>query len=106
MLTLENLPWEEVEIVGYSGVKRLVRFISNTCMWGADGCTPIPIRWVLVVDLTGKMDPLPLMSTDALLSPEQLIELYVDRWSLEVTFEESRAHLDIETLAAMVRQGD
>ena len=97
MVSLETLPWKEVEIVGYSGVKRLVRFVSNTCMWGADGYTPVPIRWVLVVDPVGKMDPLPLMSTNPLLTPEQLIELYVDRWSLEVTFEEARAHLGVET---------
>ena len=58
---------------------------------------PIPIRWVLVVDPTGKMDPLPLMSTDPLMTPQQIIELYVDRWSLEVTFEETREHLGVET---------
>ena len=97
MLSLKNLPWKEVEIVGYSGIKRLVRFVSDTCMWGADGSTPIPIRWVLIVDPTGKMDPMPLMSTDPILRPEQMIELYVDRWSIEVTFEETREHLGVET---------
>jgi len=97
MLSLKTLPWKEAEIVGYSGVKRLVRFVSNTCMWGADGNEPIPIRWVLIVDPTGKMDPMPLMSTDPLLTPERIIELYIDRWSLEVTFEETREHLGVET---------
>jgi hypothetical protein len=97
MLSLKNLPWKEAEIVGYSGIKRRVAFVSDTCMWGADGSTPIPIRWVLVVDPTGKMDPMPLMSTDPLLTAEQMIELYVDRWSLEVTFEETREHLGVET---------
>jgi len=43
------------------------------------------------------MDTLPLMSTNSLLSPEQIISLYIDRWNLEVTFEESREHLGIET---------
>ena len=52
---------------------------------------------VLVVDPNGKMDPMPLMSTNPLLTPEQMIELYVDRWGLEVTFEETREHLGIET---------
>ena len=64
---------------------------------GSDGVMPIPIRWVLVVDPSGKMAPLPLMSTDPLLTPEQIIELYIDRWSLEVTFEETRQHLGIES---------
>lgn len=97
MLPLENLPWKDVEIVGYSGIKRLARYASATCMWGADGSTPIPIRWILVIDPTGKMDPMPLMSTDPLMTPEQMLELYVDRWSLEVTFEETREHLGVET---------
>ena len=97
MLTLEDLPWKEVEITGYSGVKKTVSYLTNTCIWGADGVVPIPIRWVLVVDPTGNMDPLPLMSTDPLLTPEQIIELYVDRWGLEVTFEETREHLGVET---------
>ena len=97
MLSLEGLPWKEVEITGYSGIKRVVRLISATCMWGADGITPIPIRWILVTDPTGKLDPMPLMSTDSLMTPEQILELYIDRWSLEVTFEESREHLGVET---------
>ena len=59
--------------------------------------TPIPIRWVLVVDPTGKLDPLPLMSTDPLMTPERMIELFIDRWGLAVTFEETREHLGVET---------
>ena len=97
MLSLETLTWKEAEIVGYGGAKRLVRFVSNTCMWGADGSIPIPIRWVFIVDPAGKMDPMPLMSTDPLMIPEQIIALYIDRWGLEVTFEEVREHLGVET---------
>lgn len=97
MLSLDGLPWKEMEVVGYGGKKRMARVLSNTCMWGADGVTPIPIRWVLVVDPTGKLDPLPLMSTDPLMTPEQMISLFIDRWGLEVTFEESREHLGVET---------
>lgn len=97
MLSLEGLPWKEMEVIGYGGKKRIARVLSSTCMWGADGVTPIPIRWVLVVDPTEKLDPLPLMSTDPLMLPERMIELFIDRWGLEVTFEESREHLGVET---------
>jgi hypothetical protein len=48
-------------------------------MWGADGSVPIPIRWILVVGPSGKLGPLPLMSIDVSLSPEQIIVLYIDR---------------------------
>ena len=97
MLSLEGLSWREMEVVGYGGKKRIARVLSNTCMWGADGATPIPIRWALIVDPTGKLDPLPLMSTDPLMTPERMVELFVDRWGLEVTFEETREHLGVET---------
>ena len=97
MLSLKDLPWKRTEVLGYGGVKREVQYISNTCIWGASGSQPIPIRWVLVIDPTGKMDPLPLMSTDLHMTAEQIIELYIDRWGLEVTFEETREHLGVET---------
>jgi len=97
MLSLKKLPWKETEIKGYGGKKYCVRYVSCTSIWGPDGTIPIPIRWVLVIDPTGKMDPLPLMSTDSLLLPEQIIELYIDRWGIEVTFEETREHLGVET---------
>jgi len=31
------------------------------------------------------------------MNPRRLIELYMDRWNIEVTFEEVRAHLGFET---------
>ena len=97
MLKMENLPWEEVEIVGYDGKKKRVKYLTITSLWGADGFSPVPIRWVLVVDPTGEMSPLPLMSTDVNLTAVKIIELYVDRWGLEVTFQEAREHLGVET---------
>ncbi len=97
MLSLNGLPWKEMEVTGYGGEKRMARVVSDTCMWGADGTTPIPIRWALVVDPAGKLDPLPLMSTDPHMTPERMVALFIDRWSLEVAFEESREHLGVET---------
>lgn len=97
MLTMEDLLWKDVEIVGYDGKKNRVKYLTNTAMWGVDGFCPIAIRWVLIKDPTGKMDPLPLMSTDVNLTAVRIIELYVDRWGLEVTFHEVREHLGVET---------
>jgi hypothetical protein len=31
------------------------------------------------------------------MTPERMVELFVDRWGLEVTFEETREHLGVET---------
>jgi hypothetical protein len=97
MLKMEDLPWEEVEVAGYDGKRKTVKYLTTTSLWGADGFCPVPIRWVLVVDPTGEMDPLPLMSTDVNLTAGKIIELYVDRWGIEVTFQETREHLGVET---------
>ena len=97
MLERENLPWQEVEIAGYDGKRKKVNYLTNTALWGADDFQPVPIRWVLVVDPSGEMDPLPLMSTDVNLTTARIIELYVERWGLEVTFQEAREHLGVET---------
>jgi hypothetical protein len=97
MITMPDLEWKEVVIDGYDKKKKRLKYISNTCLWGADGFLPVPIKWVLVVDPEEELDPLPLMSTDVLLSPERIITLYVQRWNLEVTFEEVREHLGVET---------
>jgi hypothetical protein len=97
MLKKEDLPWKEAEVAGYDGKKKRVQYLTTTAMWGADSFCPIAIRWVLVRDPTGEMDPLPLMSTDVTLTAIRIIELYIDRWGLEVTFEEVREHLGVET---------
>ena len=45
----------------------------------------------------GKCKPEAFFSTDVNLSPIKIVEYYVLRWNVEVTFEESRRHLGIET---------
>ena len=97
MLEMGNLIWNEVEIIGYGGEKKKVRYITNTALWGVEGCDPVPIRWVLIVDPEGKLAPLPLMSTDVSLSAIEILEMYIERWGIEVTFEETREHLGVET---------
>jgi len=97
MVQKDDLPWAEAEITGYDGKNKKVRFLTNTSLWGVDCFEPIAIKWVLVVDPEGDMDPLPLMSTDVTLTAHEIIQMYVDRWGLEVTFQEVREHLGVET---------
>ena len=97
MLTISDLGWKEAIVTSYGGKKKLVRYVTNTCLWGVTGFDPLPIRWVLVTDPEGKLDPLPLMSTNVMTSAEEMIALYIDRWNIEVTFEEVREHLGVET---------
>jgi hypothetical protein len=52
---------------------------------------------VLTRDPSGKRPPKALFSTDPTQTAEQIVRDFMKRWSLEVTFEEGRAHLGIET---------
>lgn len=97
MIGMPDLDWKEILVEGYGKKKKRLKYISTTSLWGVDGVLPVPIRWVLVIDPEGELDPLPLMSTDVTLSPEKIIALYIQRWNLEVTFEEVREHLGVET---------
>lgn len=97
MIGMPDLGWTEVVMVGYGKKMKRLKYISNTSLWGVDSFHPIPIRWVLVVDPEGELDPLPLMSTDFEMHPEKIIAHYFKRWNIEVTFEEVREHLGVET---------
>jgi hypothetical protein len=57
----------------------------------------VPIRWVLVRDPDGKFSTQALLSTKLDAGPVQILEWFVRRWTVEVTFEEVRAHLGMET---------
>lgn len=57
----------------------------------------VPLRWVLIRDPAGEFEPQALLSTDLAAVPQQIVEWFVLRWQLEVTCEEARAQLGIET---------
>ena len=61
------------------------------------GLPPAPIRWVLVRDPTGVRDPQAFLCTDLDATPVEILGWFVSRWSIETTFQESRAHLGVET---------
>ena len=58
---------------------------------------PVILRIVLVKKLGGKNEAETFFSTNTALIPTQIIRYFVLRWNIEVTFEETRAHLGIET---------
>ena len=89
--------WEPVVIQWYDGQKRLMEVASGTAVWYHSGKPPVPIRWVLIRDPEGKYDPVALLCTDPTCSAVMIVEWFVPRWQVEVTFEEVRAHLGVET---------
>ena len=90
--------WRRLTVRGWYGEpERVVEVVSRTCVWYHAGKPAVPIRSVLVRDPSGKFDPQALLSTKLTAEPEQILEWFVRRWQMEVTFEEARAHLGIET---------
>lgn len=89
--------WQEASVRWYGGTQRMVRLATATAVWYHSGLPPVSIRWVLISDPDGKFERQALLSTDPDASPTQIVEWFVQRWQLEVTFEEARAHLGIET---------
>jgi hypothetical protein len=89
--------WTKQEIDWYSGKKRLIEFVSGTNLWYTPSFVPLPIRWLLVRDPLGQFRPTAFFATDQNVKPLQILEWYIMRWGVEVTFEEARAHLGLET---------
>jgi hypothetical protein len=89
--------WETVTLLWYGGVPRTVELASGPAVWYHPGKPSVPGRWVLIRDPQGQFPPQALLCTDTTVPPQQIVEWFVRRWQLEVTYEEARAHLGVET---------
>jgi hypothetical protein len=89
--------WEEKEIEWYGQGKQTIQWCSMTAWWHRAKLPPLPIRWVLIRDPTGKHKPKALLCTDQDACALTIILTFMKRWSLESTFEEAHAHLGIQT---------
>jgi hypothetical protein len=89
--------WQELTLDWYGQGKRTLEISTGTALWYRYGSDPLPIHWVLTRNPSGKHPPKAIFSTDPTQTAEQIVKDFMKRWSLEVTFEEGRAHMDIET---------
>lgn len=89
--------WKEAYVRWYGQSVKLIRYLTGVNLWHTPGEKPVVIRWVLVIDPEGKCRSEAFFSTDTELSAIKIVEYYILRWSVEVTFEESRRHLGVET---------
>jgi hypothetical protein len=81
----------------YGGGRREVEVCTDTAVWYHAGLPPVAMRWVLIRDPQDAFAPQALVTTCLSHTPQQMVEWFVRRWQMEVTFEEARAHLGIET---------
>jgi hypothetical protein len=89
--------WHSVKVKWYDGTEQLVEVASGTGVWYRIGLPVLPLRWVLTRDPDGKLEPRAYLCTDQSLTAAEVVSSFIKRWTIEVTFEESRAHLGMET---------
>jgi hypothetical protein len=92
-----DTPWQETTVNWYRGERKRLWVFSRPTLWYTPGLAPVAIRFVLVRDPEGKLSDAAFFCTDVHATPEQILHWVVLRWSVEVTFEEARAHLGLET---------
>jgi hypothetical protein len=98
VLADEETLWTPLRIEQWYGEgPREVEVCTATALWYHTGKPPVPIRWVLVRDPKGKFESQALLSTNHHHTPAQMLRWLIRRWAMEVTFEEARAHLGMET---------
>lgn len=89
--------WTCATVAWYDGACRTLELASGSAVWYHGGLPTVPLRWVLVRDPHGQMEPQALLSTEAAWTAPQIVEWFVLRWQMEVTFQEARSHLGVET---------
>jgi hypothetical protein len=81
----------------YGRTHRIVEIATGTAVWYNSGLPPVPIRWILVRDPLGELKPQAFLCNDLAAAAADILQWFVSRWQLEVTFQEVRAHLGVET---------
>src|ERR1700736_1914713 len=98
LLNDPKVSWQRHRVsLWYGRTNRLVEIASSTAIWYRGGSPPVPIRWLLVRDPKGELEPQAFLATDLNARPGDILAWFVSRWQVEVTFAEVRAHLGVET---------
>ncbi len=89
--------WEKATVDWYGGIRREIDVATGTALWCHAGIPPVLIRWVLLHDPLGQFESQALLCTDQGAAAVQIVQWFVQRWPVEVTFHEVRTHLGVET---------
>lgn len=89
--------WEKATIPWYGGYMKDIEFVSGVSLWYHRGLDPVSLRWVLVRATDKSIKPAAFFSSNPNVAPLFILNWFVSRWNIEVTFEELRAYLGFET---------
>ena len=79
------------------GVKKEIEITSEQCVRFHFGKEAVPIRRVIARDPLTGFETQAVLCTNQATAPKQIMQWFILRRQVEVTFEESRRHLGIET---------
>lgn len=98
VLSDERTKWQHLVVSHWYGRQAYEIDVATGCaVWYHAGMPVVPLRWVLVRDPAGKLEPKAFLCTDEQAAPIEMLSWFVQRWTVEVTFEEVRRHLGVET---------
>src|SRR5262245_11776067 len=98
VLTAKKTRWTTVLVAPWYGTgPRKVEVATDVAVWYHTGQPPVAICWVLIRGPKKGFKPQALLSTNLKHTPEQRLPWFARRWTMEVTLEEARAHLGMET---------
>lgn len=94
----KRVKWIEVVFDEWYGkTQKKMLITSGQAIWSRHTGESVPVKWVLVVDPEGKLNPTLLSCTDLDTEAIDIVRYFVRRWRVEVTFAEVRRHLGVET---------
>jgi DDE superfamily endonuclease len=97
--------WQRLRVPSWYGEgDRVIEVCTQTAVWYHTGLPPVPIRWVLIRDPQQCFDPQALLCTDLTQNPLTMGRWFVRRWQVEVTFQEVRKSLGVETQRQWTQQ--
>lgn len=88
--------WQKMHVHWYQGIVKEVAATARDCLWLAGKESAVITLKAVWVQLRGGNEVI-LMSTCLSLNIGSIIEGYVKRWQIEVTFRECRDYLGVET---------
>jgi hypothetical protein len=98
VLADEETTWSKLTIERWYGDDpREVEVATDSDVWYHSGKPPMLLRWVLISEPNKCFEPQALLSTNLDDTPEQILTWFIRRWTIEVTLEEARTHLGLET---------
>jgi hypothetical protein len=92
--------WQRVTLRWYGGQQKTVRIATGVSLWHTPGQDPVRLRSFLVRPVKGDPEPFPpgaVACSDPEAEAVQILQWFVGRWNIEVTFAEVRAQLGFET---------